>query len=384
MGDSRVIESAASSTGLADRTAIAQVTGAGDPVCGEQIHFLVRQQDGGAPLRIELGGQPVTLGRSAAADVVLTDSQVSKRHCEVRVVGREVLVADLGSTNGTLIEKARLRGETVLPVGARLRVGGSVFLHELRFRHEVAQARELENDLRRARAYVEALLPPPATAGPVRTDWCFVPSSMLGGDAFGYHPLGEARFALYLLDVCGHGAGAALHSVAALNALRQHALPGVDFARPEEVLRGLNDAFDMARHGGMYFTAWYGVYDPRTRRLAYASGGHPPALLVGPERREAVALQTRGLPVGTFPGLAFPAATADVAPGSRLYLFSDGVYEIVTREGRDWSLAAFQELVLQPPQPGLAESARLRQAVGAVAGTPELPDDFSLLVAAFD
>ncbi len=110
----------------------------------------------------------------------------------------------------------------------------------------------------------------------------------------------------------------------------------------------------------------------------------PAARLVGPERREAGALQTRGLPVGTFPGLAFPAATADVAPGSRLYLFSDGVYEIVTREGRDWSLAAFQELVLQPPQPGLAESARLRQAVGAVAGTPELPDDFSLLVAAFD
>ncbi|MFN0066647.1 MAG: PP2C family protein-serine/threonine phosphatase [Limisphaerales bacterium] len=368
----------------ADRTVIG-MAGTDGPTTSDQVHLLVRQEGDGGRQHIELGEQPVTLGRSPAADVLLQDTQVSKLHCQVRLVGREACVTDLGSTNGTLIEGRRLAGEALLPVGARLRVGGFTFVHELRFRREVAKARELENDLRKAREYVEALLPPPRREPPMRTHWCFVPCSILGGDAFGYHRLDDDRHAIYLLDVCGHGAGAAMHSVAAINVLRQHGLPGVDFSRPDEVLGALNKAYDMDQHGGMYFTAWYGVYDRAARRLTYASAGHPPALLVGPDHREARPLQTRSLPVGTAPGLRYTTLETPVAPGSRLYLFSDGVYEIVTREGREWSLAGFQEIILRgSPDAGGDEAARLRRAVEDVSGSTEFADDFSLLVAELD
>lgn len=368
----------------ADRTVVGLLTADSAPATEAQIHLLVRQEVGGETQRIELGEQPVTFGRSPAADIRLQDTQVSKLHCEVRLVGREVRVTDLGSTNGTLVDRARVQGEAPLPVGGRLRVGAAVFVHELRLRNEVAKARELEGDLRKARDYVLALLPPPRREGRLRTGWSFVPCSILGGDVFGYHFLDENLFAVYLLDVCGHGAGAAMHSVAALNALRQHGLPGVDFSRPGDVLRGLNQGFDMDQHGGMYFTAWYGVYDGAARRLTYASAGHPPALLVGPDRREAVPLQTRTPAIGTFPGLTFQAQEVAVTPGSRLYLFSDGVFEIVTRDGREWNLAGFQEMVLRDATPGVEESTRLRRAVEALAGTPEFADDFSLLITELD
>lgn len=50
---------------------------------------------------------------------------------------------------------------------------------------------------------------------------------------------------LYLLDVSGHGLGSALMSVSVQHLMRSQALPGISFYRPEEVLRGLNELFQM-------------------------------------------------------------------------------------------------------------------------------------------
>ena len=138
----------------------------------------------------------------------------------------------------------------------------------------------LNSELAEAADYVKFLLPQPITEGPVMADWRFVPSTTLGGDSLGYHWLDEDSLAIYLIDVCGHGVGAALHSVSVLNVLRSRNLPNVDFRRPEQVLASLNAVFPMDNHRDMYFTMWYGVYKPSSRLLTYASGGHPPALLI--------------------------------------------------------------------------------------------------------
>ena len=64
---------------------------------------------------------------------------------------------------------------------------------------------------------------------PLQVDWHYQPSTELGGDAFGYHWIDDEHFALYLLDVCGHGVGAAMHGVAVLGSLRQQTLPDTDY-----------------------------------------------------------------------------------------------------------------------------------------------------------
>jgi sigma-B regulation protein RsbU (phosphoserine phosphatase) len=95
----------------------------------------------------------------------------------------------------------------------------------------------------------------------------FIPSTQLGGDAFGYRWLDQDHLALYLPDVCGHGVGAALLSVSVLNILRSERKCAADLRDPGVVLEMLNDAFPMERHNGQYFTIWYGVHDRRTRTL---------------------------------------------------------------------------------------------------------------------
>ena len=91
--------------------------------------------------------------------------------------------------------------------------------------------------------YVRSILPQSLTEGGIRTDWRYIPSTSLGGDAFGYHMVDKDHFAIYLIDVSGHGVGAALLSFSVMNVLRSQSLSGTDFKDPEQVLASLNIAF---------------------------------------------------------------------------------------------------------------------------------------------
>src|SRR5207248_1110379 len=135
------------------------------------------------------------------------------------------------------------------------------------------------------------------------------------GDAFGYNWLDDDHLAIYLLDVCGHGVGAALLSISAMNVLRSHALPNVDFRNPTEVLATLNENFLMENQNGKYFTLWYGVYNKQSRKLVYCSGGHPPSILI--QDGAPVVLQAKGLVVGGMQGIRYRSQEAEVKPGAK-------------------------------------------------------------------
>ena len=240
----------------------------------------------------------------------------------------------------------------------------------------------LNSELAEAADYVKFLLPRPITEGPVRADWRFMPSTTLGGDSLGYHWLDEDSLAIYLIDVCGHGVGAALHSVSVLNVLRSRNLPNVDFRRPEQVLASLNAVFPMDDHRDMYFTMWYGVYKPSSRLLTYASGGHPPALLIqdtagnGSEVRE---LRTPNIFLGGLNGMDFEYDEVDIKPEARLYVFSDGVYEIMNENGACWEFDDLKAYLEDSSDRGKSTMDDLWAHVRQIAGTETLEDDFSVL-----
>jgi len=189
--------------------------------------------------------------------------------------------------------------------------------------------------------------------------------------------------------VSGHGVGASLLAVTVGNVLRGRSLPGVDFTRPAEVLAGLNAAFPLERTDGKFLTAWYGVYDAVTGSLSFAAAGHHPALLL-PPTGESRQLGEPGPLVGFFSEPDYPEDHISVMPGSMLYLFSDGAFEVTDREGAILGYDAFVDLVAaaarDPLMTPISRTAdRLDAIVGRVLthGGDHLADDFSLLEVRF-
>lgn len=235
----------------------------------------------------------------------------------------------------------------------------------------------LQGELSEAASYVRSLLPTPLSQ-PFSTDWRFIPSAELGGDAFGYHWIDTGHFALYLLDVCGHGVGPSLMSVAVLHMLRSASLRDVDFRSPAQVLRSLNETYQMESGGDLYFTLWYGVYRPADRQLEYACAGHPPALLIDAELGTVQPLKVKGVPIGLVPRVEYECGRTPVPRNSRLYLLSDGTYEV---EKPDGGMVTVEELAqfMRSSSPGAADLDEWWRYLVRLRGGLALDDDFSIV-----
>ena len=87
---------------------------------------LVIVSGSGQGTTVELGANPISIGRSPGNTLVLEDDYVSGRHARLYPHEGAWVVEDLGSTNGTYMDRARLTAPMVLPVGTPVRIGKSI------------------------------------------------------------------------------------------------------------------------------------------------------------------------------------------------------------------------------------------------------------------
>ena len=274
---------------------------------------------------------------------------------------------------------------------ARIRAG--LRIHQLTndLQH---QKQLLESELSEASDYVSSLLPK-SLEHPVPIQATFIPSRQLGGDCFDYYWLSSGELVVFLLDMSGHGLGAALPSVYILNLLRSQSLAEVDFREPVQVLQALNRIFQMGPQGDKYFTIWYGIYNPQSQKITYSSAGHPPALLVSnqtDQKRslsgedsvvEIKPLRTQGFPIGLFAESLYVSQEEHIAPGSSLYIFSDGVYELSEPNGQVWGLSRFIELIRSLHCQVLPSLSQIQSALILENKSPIFQDDISLIKVQF-
>lgn len=268
---------------------------------------------------------------------------------------------------------------------ARIRYHSAAYIllleKNLAFKKLEEYQKSLSAELGEAASYVKSLLPKPLS-GKITTSWRYIPSAQLGGDAFDYHWIDSDHFVFYLLDVCGHGVGAALLSVTIMNVLRTHTLANTNFLDPAKVLSSLNDSFQMEAHNNMFFTIWYGVYNKINRQIAYASGGHPPAILVDCEAdgtKKINELRVPGLVIGAMPNVQFRTSDCFVRPNSRLYLFSDGIYELSKPDGTMLQLEDFIPEFGKPSEDGIDDIERILYFSKSVNKSKSFSDDVSFL-----
>ena len=79
-----------------------------------------------AGTRIALDGRPIMIGRADDSTLVLDDDYASTRHARISQSGDDWYVEDLGSTNGTYLDRSKVSGPMRISAGAPIRIGKTV------------------------------------------------------------------------------------------------------------------------------------------------------------------------------------------------------------------------------------------------------------------
>ncbi len=171
----------------------------------------------------------------------------------------------------------------------------------------------------------------------------------MGGDYYDYIPFGDGRLGIVCGDVMGKGLAAALIMAMARSLLHDAIAPG---KRASEVLAEVNDGLTRDLEGQRlpyFLTLALAVYDPATRSLAIAGGGHNPVLIADGERVTQV--PSRGAALGVRTGLEFPEDELTLPQGATLALYTDGLTEARDPAGALFGLERL-ELSLERCQDG--------------------------------
>ncbi len=246
---------------------------------------------------------------------------------------------------------------------------------EIRRKQEV-----LERELQSAARYVESLLPAPGILLPgVQMVHAYHPSLGLGGDLFNVVSWDDGVLGLYLLDASGHGVSAALRSASLATFLRRgHLLRHVGSTDPGAILTEANKQFPLTDDGN-YFTIVFARLDVRARTLSYATAGHNGAFLQR-SSGEFYWMAHPNLPLGFDGSTIYATTELTITPGDRLYLLSDGLYEVPDSNGELWGQDRLEQAVRTVGRRPLTDvvSDAIAEAV-RWQGHDQFPDDVALM-----
>lgn len=240
---------------------------------------------------------------------------------------------------------------------------------------------EVRRELTDARRIHEALFPRPILDGPVRVRYVYEPMRQIGGDFFyATRPDAIGRVSIVVLDVTGHGIAAALTVNRIFGELERLFAEQPDLP-PGQVLRDLNRYANLTLSPhSIYLTAFCARANPTANTLEWASGGHPPAFLLGVDQ-SVTELASTALVLGATSDRDFESGEQSTrfGPGDVLIAYTDGALEARVAGGPMLGLSGLRRLLSGgAPDASAGWPATILSAVERYRKGP--PEDDTLLV----
>lgn len=236
---------------------------------------------------------------------------------------------------------------------------------------------QLRKDLEAAAVIQRTMLPGSSTLGEVQYCGLFRPSSLIAGDTYNVVQRNDGGIGFFHVDVAGHGAAAALVSVACHHTLSQAILTRTQGTRLDEIVAQINEGWpeDLP-----YFTMILGEIDPHAQKALLVQAGHPSPLFV---RNDGTVepVGDGGFPVGMISSASYETMEIAFTPGDRILVYSDGLVEAESPQGEQFSEERLRKLVQEKASgstPVLLDN--LDQVLRTWRGSETLEDDLSVLM----
>lgn len=246
-------------------------------------------------------------------------------------------------------------------------------LHE-----ELVEKKRIESQLEVARQVQASLLPdqPPQISGfDIAAE--NLPTYEVGGDYYDFIELPNGHFGVAIADVSGKGVPAALIMATFRAALRTQVRN--DFAIAQ-IIRKVNYLLWESTSDSQFVTAVYGVLDTKSGRFTYTNAGHNPPLLVRFDGK-VHELSTGGPALGVFDEATYEEDVVEIKRGDTLVLYTDGVIEAATDDGREFGVRRLQQTIVAGRDLSAFKTTRaVLDATHAWSGVDSFADDFTIAV----
>ncbi|MBP3879591.1 MAG: SpoIIE family protein phosphatase [Lachnospiraceae bacterium] len=252
----------------------------------------------------------------------------------------------------------------------------------VRLQHDLERENErIRSELAMASRIQTAMLPGIFPAFPERKEFDIYasmdPVRRVGGDFYDFFFIDRDRLCLLIADVSGKGIPAALFMMASKIILADNAKSGKS---PARILQDTNEAICANNPEGMFVTVWLGILDITTGLLTTANAGHEYPALMHADGKFELFKDKHGLVVGGMPGMRYHEHTLQLYPGSKLFVYTDGVPEATDSENRLFGTERMLNALNAHTEDSPKQILRgVRQAVNDFVADMEQFDDLTML-----
>lgn len=218
-----------------------------------------------------------------------------------------------------------------------------------------AEKQRINTELTLANKIQADMLPNIFPAFPDRKEFdifaSMIPAKEVGGDFYDFFFVDQDHLAMVIADVSGKGIPAAMFMVMTKGIIETQSMSGNS---PAQILTDVNKMICAKNQEKMFVTVWLGILDLRSGELIAANAGHEYPIIKNPGSDFEVLKDKHGFVIGGFERMKYKDYTLRMQPGSKLFVYTDGVAEATDANeklfGLDRTVAALNKAKDEPPQ----------------------------------
>ena len=203
------------------------------------------------------------------------------------------------------------------------------------------------------------------------------PAKEVGGDFYNFFLIDDDHLCLTIADVSGKGVPAALFMMVTEIVIAENAQGG---KTPAQILMDTNNAICEYNREEMFVTVWVGILEISTGKIIAANAGHEYPIITDENGDFQIFKDKHGFVIGGMSGIKYTNYEMQLKPGSKLFLYTDGVPESTNKKDEQFDLERALEVLNNNKDCTPEELTRaVRAAVEEFADGAEQFDDITML-----